>query len=181
LPSRKPTGTKQTLMKNTSLLLGLILLANLTCEAHEPIERTVEQITLGKTLKVQAARILKEKGLNVGNKIWDFREHPEEMPVQIDDSIRHIGQEWDGILFNTTSGKVIYRLCFLQRERDSSQIDTTFKEVKLYLKEKYSVYLTEDTDYNTTYSDEKTEVSLWKTSNTSLRLCYYATTLTEEE
>ena len=129
----------------------------------------------------EAEKILKEKGLNVGNKIWDFREHPEEMPVQIDDSIRHIGQEWDGILFNTTSGKVIYRLCFLQRERDSSQIDTTFKEVKLYLKEKYSVYLTEDTDYNTTYSDEKTEVSLWKTSNTSLRLCYYATTLTEEE
>ena len=168
-------------MKKSLFLLMLIIPSISAYGEHEPIERTVEQITVGKTLKVQAARILKEKGLNIGNKIWDYRENPEEAPIQIDDSINHMGRKWDGILFNTTAGKVVHRLCFQQNNKSREDIDTTYKEVKIELNGKYAEYIKEETDYQTTYSDGKTEISLWKTSDTSLRLCYYALTLFEEE
>lgn len=168
-------------MKKSVFLLMLTVPSISVYGEHEPIERTIEQITVGKTLKVQAARILKEKGLNTGNKIWDYRENPEEAPIQIDDSISHMGREWDGILFNTTASKVVHRLCFLQNNKSREDIDTTYKEVRIEISGKYAEYIKEENDYYTTYTDGKTEISLWKTSDTSLRLCYYALTLSEEE
>lgn len=168
-------------MKTKILCILLVLLASATANAQEKINRTIEGITIGKTLKVQAARILKKKGLNIGNKIWDFRANPEEIPVQIDDTISHIGKVWNGVLFNTTSGKVVYRLCFQQNDLSKDEIDSTYTEVKLHFDKDYSTLKTEDTDYNTTYSDKQTEVSLWKTTDTSLRLCYYAIELDVED
>lgn len=168
-------------MKTKIILLVLTLFTSLSSFSQENIDKTIEGITLGKTLKVQAARILKSRGINVGNKIWDFRGKPEELPIQIDDTISHINQKWDGILFNTTSGKIVYRLCFLQNTKTSDELNSSYEEVKLHFDKEYAKFKSVDTDYNLSYSDNKTEISLWKTTDTTLRLCYYTVDLDSEE
>ncbi len=156
------------------LLASIITLLSCTTSAiaQDNIDREVEGIVLGKHVKVQAARILQSRGFHVGSKVWDFKSKPEEQPTLLQDTVVFLGETWDGELFNATADKVVYRFCYTKENKTEMEIDDSFKAVLVQLNEKYKVHNIEQTDYYATYSDQRTEISLWKTTDTSLRLCY---------
>lgn len=168
-------------MKKITISSLLILASIQAGICQEPIDRNIEGIKLAKTLKVQAIRILKEKGYNVGTKAMGFREHPEEQPIMLNDTTEHLGHIWEEEVLNTTANKTVYRFCFLQENKEENHINKEYTECKELLDKKYKNYTTESTEYFTNYSDEQTEISLWKTTSTSLRLCYQALTFDDEE
>lgn len=170
----------------TSTLTAIATVAALACtapqtNAQKPIDREILGIKLGKTLNVQAMRLLKEQGFSVGTKAMSFREHPEEHPITLTDTITYLNQQWEQEVFNSEADKTVYRICFLQENKTEDQTNTGYKECKAALDADYKGLTTESTDYFTNYSDGKTEVSLWKTTNTSLRLCYQTLVFEEEE